>query len=198
MDYDSEYEDISTEPPNLSTTEYTELSKCLYDMCVEQQRPCKDLAIAKRCLCPGLDESETPSPPRILKVSQEDGKGVEVRWCAPTSKVTHYVVSVEGKDKVIERNIKVEERKRAAVLGDVAAGEIVCVEAVNYAGVSKKNSQSCMTYEPQTSDSGLALKQGIIGGVVGLLVVLIVALLLWMHKKRQKSTARTKRSEGVF
>ncbi|XP_056602572.1 LRRN4 C-terminal-like protein [Triplophysa dalaica] len=198
MDY---YEDISIEPPSSSPTEseYTERSECLYDMCMEQQGTCRDLAVATGCLCPGLSGSHIPpSPPRIAKVIQEDAKVVEVHWCAPTSIVTHYIVSVEGKDKVMERNLKVKDKKRAAVLVDVSAGELVCVEAVNTAGASEKNSESCITYEPQTSDSGLALKLEIIGGVVGLLVVLIVAVLLWRHKKHQRSTARRENSEGVF
>lgn len=201
MDYYSEYEDVSTEPPSSSPTdsEYPEDNRCVYDMCIEQQGTCRDLARATGCLCRGLTGSQDPpSQPSNVKVSQEDGKGVEVHWCAPTSIVTHYIVSVEGKDKVTERNLKVEDKKRSAVLGDLAAGEIVCVEAVNNAGVSGKDSQSCMTYEPKTSDSGLALKLGIIGGVMGLLAVVIVAVLLWRHKKRMRLTVRREKSEGVF
>ncbi|KAA0717230.1 hypothetical protein E1301_Tti017335 [Triplophysa tibetana] len=193
------YED--EEPPTSSPTdsEYSEPSICLYDKCTEQQGTCKDLQEATGCLCPGLSGSHIPpSPPYSVTVTQEDGKMVEVHWCAPDSIVTHYIVSVEGKNKVMERNLEVKDKKRAAVLVDVSAGELVCVEAVNTAGTSEKDSQSCMTYEPQTSNSGLALKLEIIGGAVGLLVVLIVAVLLWRHKKHQRSTARRENSEGVL
>nr|XP_055055731.1 LRRN4 C-terminal-like protein [Misgurnus anguillicaudatus] len=197
-DYD-DLEDISTEPPRISPTEYEdrEENRCQYDSCVEQQETCINLQTATGCFCPGLSSFQTPpSPPKELKLSEEDGKGVVVHWCAPDTIVTHYIIKVEGKDKVMEKNFTVDEKKRMAVLGDVAVGMHVCVEAVNFALARGNNSQSCMQFEPQTSDSGLALKLGIIGGVVGLLVVLSLALLLCRHKKLQKSTER--RSNDVF
>lgn len=191
----SDYEDISTQPPRTTPTDNEEREEnlCQYDSCVEQQVTCRDLQDATGCFCPGLSPQNPPDPPEKLKLSEEDGKGVVVHWCAPKSIVMHYIIQVKRKDKVMEK--KVEQKKRMAVLGDVAVGMHVCVEAVNYAGAS----QSCVQFEPQTSDSGLALKLGIIGGVVGLLVVLSLALLLWRHKKLQKATARTeRRSNDVF
>lgn len=187
----SDYEETTTEPPSSSTSEAPELHPCKYDMCMEQQQTCKELAAVTPCLCPGLSpQDKPPSPPHLSGLTQQDDKGVVVHWCAPTSIVTHYIVLVKGKDKVIEREIRVEERKRATVLLDVAAGAVVCVKAANIVGNSTDNFQSCATFEPQHSDSGLALKLGIIGGVVGLIVLLVLALLLWRHKTRQKSAAR--------
>ncbi|XP_077087304.1 leucine-rich repeat neuronal protein 4 isoform X2 [Siphateles boraxobius] len=187
----SDYEENTTEPTSSSTSEVPEFHPCDYDMCVEQQQTCKELAAVTPCLCPGLSPRDNPpSPPRLSHLTQQDDKGVLVHWCAPTSIITHYIVLVKGKDKVIDKEIKVQERKRAVVLRDVAAGALVCVKAVNIAGISTENGQSCATFEPQHSDSGLALKLGIIGGVVGLVVLLILALLLWRHKTLRKSTAR--------
>ncbi|XP_051541609.1 leucine-rich repeat neuronal protein 4-like [Myxocyprinus asiaticus] len=189
----NESEDITTQPSSSSTTQSKGPKlQCFYDMCVEQQEPCLKLSFTTGCLCPGLSGSNIPpSAPYNLKFSQEDSKGVVVHWCAPTSVVTHYVIWVQGKDKQMERNIEVEEQKRTAVLGNVAAGVHVCVEAVNTAGRSGKESQSCDTFEPHHPDSGLALKLGIIGGVVGLIMVLVLVLLLLRHKTWQKTTART-------
>ncbi|KAK7164768.1 hypothetical protein R3I94_003226 [Phoxinus phoxinus] len=189
----SDYDETTTEPLSSSTSEVPELDHCDYDMCVEQQQTCKELqrTAVSPCLCPGLSPRDyPPSPPQLSYITQQDDKGVVVHWCAPTSIVTHYIVLVKGKDKVIDREIEVQEKKRETVLWDVAAGALVCVKAVNIAGDSKENKQSCATFEPQHSDSGLALKLGIIGGVVGLVVLLILALLLWRHKTWRKSTAR--------
>lgn len=198
LDDYSVLEEPITDPPSSSTSEVPELYPCDYDMCVEQQKTCKKFAEVTPCLCPGLSPQDNPpSPPDLKHITQQDDKGVVVHWCAPTSTVTHYIVSVKGKDKAIDREIKVEEWERATVLRDVAAGALVCVKAVNLAGVSTENGQSCATFEPQHSDSGLALKLGIIGGVVGLIVLLILALLLWRHKTWRKSTARNE-EEGVL
>lgn len=192
-----EYEDFTTEPPSSSSThsEQPDLNPCNYDMCVEQQHTCPEFAEATSCLCRGLSSGFTPpSSPSLSHLTQLDGKGVVVHWCAPNSIVTHYIVWVRGNGKV---KIEVEERKRAAVLDDVEAGAHICVEAVNKGGVSTEDDRSCATFEPQNTNSGLALKLGIIGGVVGLILLLILALLLWRHKSRQKSTTRTE-TEGVL
>ncbi|XP_051967700.1 leucine-rich repeat neuronal protein 4-like [Xyrauchen texanus] len=189
-DYYNEFEDA--EPPSSSPTQFEdpENNQCLYDMCVEQQETCLNLSIKARCLCPGLSGHDIrPSAPRLLKLSEEDGKGVVVHWCAPTSMVSYYVIWVYAKD--IHKTIQVEEKKRTALLGDVETGVRVCVQAVNSAGLSEHEIQACTTFEPQHSHSGLALKLGIIGGVVGLIVLLLLAILLWRHKTRHKSSART-------
>ncbi|XP_043094094.1 LRRN4 C-terminal-like protein [Puntigrus tetrazona] len=193
-----QYEDFTTEPPSSSSTnsEYPDLNPCDYDMCVEQQHTCQELRDATGCLCPGLSNIFTrPSPPRLSYLTQKGSKEVLVHWCAPTSFVTHYIVWVSGKS--VNKNIHVEERKRDAVMEDVEAGARICVQAVNKGGVSADDDQSCDTFEPQNTDTGLALKLGIIGGVAGLILLLILALLLWRHKSRQKSSARTK-TEGVL
>ncbi|XP_052448558.1 leucine-rich repeat neuronal protein 4 [Carassius gibelio] len=192
---DDNYEDYTTEPQGPSTTNSEgPNNNCKYDLCVEHQQTCQELARVTGCRCPGLSSAFTPpSPPYLLDLIQQDGKGVVVRWCAPTSIVTHYIVRVKGSGKVE----KVGESKRRAVLDNVEAGAYVCVEAVNKSGVSAKDEKSCAVFQPQNSDSGLALKLGIIGGVVGLILLLILALLLWRHKTRQISTARTE-TEGVL
>ncbi|XP_067296224.1 LRRN4 C-terminal-like protein [Pseudorasbora parva] len=188
-DYNN-FEDPTTRPPSSTPTvsESPELDSCHYDMCIEQQQTCKALSEVTPCLCPGLTEQfQPPIAPDRVHLTQLDDKRVEVHWCAPGSVVTHYIVLVKGKE---DRRIPVEERKRATILQDMAAYDVVCVLAVNHGGSSTEDGQSCDIFEPQHSDSGLALKLGIIGGVVGLIVLLILALLLWRHKIRRKSTAR--------
>ncbi|XP_056312991.1 leucine-rich repeat neuronal protein 4 isoform X2 [Danio aesculapii] len=193
-DYDEYDEETTTASPRSSSTGALELNPCDYDMCVEQRQTCMELAEVENCLCPGLSDLFTrPSPPRISDLIQQGGRGVEVNWCAPTSLISSYNVRVKGNGKVISSRV-VEQHKRALVLEDVEAGAVVCVEAENNGGISD---QSCANFEPKLSDSGLALKLGIIGGVVGLILLLILALLLWRHKKRQKLTARSE-TEGVL
>ncbi|TRY57376.1 hypothetical protein DNTS_024957 [Danionella cerebrum] len=194
------YEDSTTKGPSFSssTTEAPELNPCDYDLCVEQKQSCQELASLFGCLCPGLTGPFIPpSAPRLLFLTPQDRRGVVVHWCAPTSTVTHYTVRVKDIDEAHNRKIEVETRKRAAVLEDVAAGVLVCVDAVNKAGVSKEDEQSCMKFELQDSESGLALKLGIIGGVVGVILLLVLVLLLWRIRTRRKAGARTER-EGVL
>lgn len=184
-----------TVSPSLSSTIAPELNPCDYDMCVEQQQTCRDLAEVENCLCPGLSNVLTrPSAPLISDLIQQGSRGVVVHWCAPTSIITSYNVRVKDKGRVIN-NAVVEQHKRVLVLENVEAGAMVCVQAVNNGGVSEED---CANFEPKHSDSGLALKLGIIGGVVvGLILLLILALLLWRHKRRQKFTARSE-TEGVL
>lgn len=193
-----EYDEVTpTASPSSSSTSALDLNPCDYDMCVEQQQTCIDLAKVENCLCPGLSNVFIrPSPPRISHLTQQGGRGVVVHWCAPTSIITGYIVRVKNKDRVISSR-EVEQHKRALVLEDVEAQAVVCVEAVNKGGVSEEDDQSCANFEPKHADSGLALKLGIIGGVVGLILLLILALLLWRHKRRQKFTARSE-TEGVL
>ncbi|XP_067263297.1 leucine-rich repeat neuronal protein 4 [Chanodichthys erythropterus] len=195
----SVHEDITTEPPSSSSTtsEDTVEGFCDYSLCVEHQQTCAELAAVTGCFCPGLERLHAPSPPTLSYLTQQDDNGVLVHWCAPPSIVTHYKVLVKGKDRDMDREIQVEEKKRKTALRDVAAGALVCVVAVNKIGVSAENQQSCATFKPKQSVSGLALKLGIIGGVVGLIVLLILALLLWRHKKQRESSARTE-TRGVL
>ncbi|KAK2911916.1 hypothetical protein Q8A67_004049 [Cirrhinus molitorella] len=199
-DYYSEYDDITIEPlSSSSTVSEVAPSYCDYDLCVEHQQTCQQLLEATGCLCPGLSSGFTPpSPPHDLSLTiSQDGKMVEVTWCAPTSIVTHYIVWVKGNDKVMDRKVQVEERKRAAVLKDVEVGARICVEAVNKGGASTEDDRTCVTFEIENPNSGFALKMGIIGGVVGLILLLLLGLLLWRHKTWQKSTAQPE-TEGVL
>ncbi|XP_036420635.1 leucine-rich repeat neuronal protein 4 [Colossoma macropomum] len=171
--------------------------RCDYDLCKDQQPSCQKLAATTGCSCPGMSgPHEVPDPPHLRWLSQEGSNRVVVHWCAPASTVTHYLVQVEGKKEGLEAG----ERSRQMDLGKVASGAEVCVLAVNKAGVSTREKHSCTRFQSEISESGLALRLGILGGVVALLVVLALALLLWRFRARRKTLARTETggAEGVL
>ncbi|KAG9282106.1 leucine-rich repeat neuronal protein 4-like [Astyanax mexicanus] len=191
-DYNDDYDTETTTRPVDPVAK-----RCKYDLCQEQQPTCQELAASSGCSCPGMSgPNETPDPPTLRKLSQEGSGGVVVYWCAPASTVTHYVVQVKGR----EGELTAGERRRQLDLGEVEAGTEVCVQAVNRVGVSDRAKHSCTRFQPQSSESVLALKLGIIGGVVTLIVVLVLALLLWRLRIRRKTLARTENggAEGML
>ncbi|XP_062845083.1 LRRN4 C-terminal-like protein [Trichomycterus rosablanca] len=161
---------------------------CHFDLCQDQQVSCHELAKATGCSCPGISgHFQPPDPPHLRILSSEAPGTVVVHWCAPASAVTHYVVLVGGQDEGRQAG----ERTRLMDLGDIAPGTEVCVQAVNRAGISARGSLSCARFEPRGPESGLALKLGLIGGAVVLAVVLVLALLTWRCRRRQKAPTRT-------
>ncbi|XP_072550196.1 leucine-rich repeat neuronal protein 4 [Salminus brasiliensis] len=182
-DYSEDYDTAQTAKPLNPVAE-----RCKYDLCQEQQPSCQQLSASTGCSCPGMSgPNELPDPPQLRKLSYEGSRGVVVYWCAPPSTVTHYIVQVEGQKGEIEAG----DRKRQMELGEIAAGTEVCVQAVNRAGVSDRAKHSCTRFQPQSSESVLALKLGIIGGVVTLILVLVLALLLWRFRTQRKTLTRT-------
>ncbi|KAL6463300.1 hypothetical protein MHYP_G00276910 [Metynnis hypsauchen] len=195
MDDYNDDDDISPSPATKPVPPAAK--QCNYDLCKEQQPSCQQIAAATGCSCPGMrGPHEVPEPPQLRWLSLEGSDRVVVHWCAPTSTVTHYLVQVEGQKEVLEAG----EKSRKIGLGKVASGAEVCVLAVNKVGVSSKEKHSCTHFQPESSESGLALRLGIIGGVVALLVVLTLALLLWRSRTRRKTLARTETggAEGVL
>ncbi|KAJ8348190.1 hypothetical protein SKAU_G00267790 [Synaphobranchus kaupii] len=185
-DYNSYEEDtwLPTKPslpPNLGKPQ-----RCDYDRCRDQERPCVELSAASGCQCPGLSgPQEVPEAPYLKEVSQQ-GSDAVVKWCAPASTVSHYQIVVKDREPLVFMGLS-----RMGVLKDLEAGATVCVEAVNAAGVSSPVQYSCMTYEPE-SDGSLALKAGLIGGALGLLLLLsLVIFLLWRRKVCGKSGGRS-------
>uniref|UniRef100_A0A1A8G1C2 Epidermal growth factor receptor-like transmembrane-juxtamembrane segment domain-containing protein n=1 Tax=Nothobranchius korthausae TaxID=1143690 RepID=A0A1A8G1C2_9TELE len=169
------YEDTVT-PSGLVPVSQQSIQRCDYDPCREDQTPCLTLSAGTGCSCPGFTlDSDIPEAPKLKSVSY-NGSGVVVRWCAPYSQVTTYVVAVEGR----EDELVLEETRRSGVVQDMDHGAKVCVFAVNSAG---KSDGSCMMYRPV--DNWLPLTSGLIGGAVGLLLLLLLVGLLW-RRRRQK------------
>lgn len=161
---------------------------CRYDLCQDQQVSCFELAQTTGCSCPGISSHFQPPEPPHLRILSSEGPGkVVVHWCAPASVVTHYVVLVEGRDERREA----AETRRLMDVGDLTPGTEVCVQAVNRAGASARETRSCARFQPRGSESGLTLKLGLIGGAGVLAVALVLALLWWRCRGRRKASVRT-------
>ncbi|CAN9515038.1 unnamed protein product [Ophioblennius macclurei] len=170
---------------------------CDYNPCLENQEPCAQLSAKTGCLCPGMSAADVPPhPPRIqaLRPSQE-GKGqgkVEVQWCAPSSVVSLYKVTIEGRDG---EPLEFGYAFRRGLIGSLEAGTKVCVEAVNNAGHSFPTEFSCQRYDPPVSTDHKMLV-GIIGGAIALVLILIIgAVILLKSKVCQK--ARRDSTDGL-
>lgn len=188
-DYDNYYDEtFSTEstPKPMGSSD----PHCDYDLCKDQQESCWQLALTRSCSCPGTSNHFIrPDPPSLQTLSVEDkGAVVVVRWCAPPSVVTHYIIQVEGHDAVRS----VGENRRMVELGDLPPGTEVCIEAVNNAGTSTRVKDSCARYEPNSSESRLAVKLVLIGlAVLLVLVILVVSLVLWWCRRHRKNPTGT-------
>ncbi|KAM7374250.1 hypothetical protein PAMP_006918 [Pampus punctatissimus] len=180
-DYDyngNSYEDITFHQK--TTPKEVTLQRCDYNACREGQPSCAELAASKGCLCPGFTlHNVIPLAPKLKTVSR-NGSEVVVQWCAPYSHVTAYIVTVAEKE-----NWKFKNNQRRGSVGDIKHIAVVCVVAVNDAGDSEK---SCMMYYPK-DNSSLPLKAGLIGGALGFLLLLLLAVLLWRHKRQRKQDA---------
>ncbi|XP_022618348.1 LRRN4 C-terminal-like protein [Seriola dumerili] len=153
--------------------------RCKYDPCLEGHVSCAVLAVSTRCLCPGSTLHDvTPEAPSLRSVSW-NGSQVVIKWCAPYSYVTGYVVTVKGQEWQ-----KFGKAQRSGTLGDIEHIAKVCVVAVNDIGPSNG---SCMMYHPR--DTSLPLKAGLIGGALGFLLLLLLAVLLWRHQRQRKQEA---------
>ncbi|XP_028451249.1 leucine-rich repeat neuronal protein 4 [Perca flavescens] len=153
--------------------------KCKYNPCLESQTPCAVLAASSGCTCRGSTlHNERPLAPELKSVSW-NGSEVVLKWCAPYSYVTGYKVTVVGEDTQV-----FGKDRRSGGVGDVDKIAEVCVVAVNDVGNS---TPSCLTYQPK--DRSLPLKAGLIGGALGFLLLLLLAVLLWRHKRQRKQEA---------
>ncbi|XP_070773506.1 leucine-rich repeat neuronal protein 4 [Enoplosus armatus] len=178
---DDYYEDDTVTPilpKRVSPVEGT-LTRCNYKPCLEGQIPCADLAASTGCLCPGFTLYDVaPEAPNLKSVSW-NGSEVVIQWCAPSSHVTAYIVTVGGQERQT-----FGKDQRSGGVGDIDHISEVCVVAVNDAGDSDG---SCLMFQPR--DSSLPLKAGLIGGALGFLLLLLLAVLLWRHKRQRKQEA---------
>lgn len=183
-----DYYDVSeletTTAPGSVPTQAGDLEPCDYDRCLDEQTPCHLLSLAHNCLCPGLSTRlEPPEPPALHSLSH-NASGVVVHWCAPYSHVTSYKVTVGAGNPV-----EFGQRTRTGSIGEVPRGVEVCVLAVNSLGDSEPGEGSCRIFQPP-EDGSVGLKIGLIGGALGLLLLLSLALLLWRLRARRKAGAR--------
>lgn len=172
----SQYEDVTPAAPLTPAPGDGAYEPCDYNPCLEDQVPCADLAAATRCLCPGLTpHTQLPDPPDLRSASW-NGSEVVIRWCAPSSHVTEYRVTVGGEERG-----KFGKEQRSGGVGSVEDVSNVCLVAANDVGESDA---SCVMY--QGGGGGVALKAGLVGGAVVLLLLAALLLLLWRRKGQSK------------
>ncbi|KAF7228299.1 leucine-rich repeat neuronal protein 4 [Nothobranchius furzeri] len=187
MGSDDDYEDYEGEIFSrvLSSSMKTPLLRselCNHDPCKENQEPCNVLKAQTGCLCPGRSGvDQPPHAPRIqalMPVTEGDNTGdIEVRWCAPSSVVSAYRVSVEGREGDL---LEFGDSSRLGLVGPLEVGTKVCVQAVNSAGQSSPSEFSCMRYTHSESSDHKLLTWIIVGGVA--LVLLLVAAVVTICK----------------
>lgn len=174
-----QFGEVTTILPKRVSTHRGQSQRCNYNPCLENQISCHDLSDSTGCLCPGFTlYDEAPEAPSLKSVSW-NGSEVIVQWCAPYSYVTAYTVTVGGKEwQTFGKD------QRSAALGDIDHIAEVCVVASNDRGSSK---ESCRMYHPR--DNSLPLKAGLIGGALGFLLLLLLGVLLWRHRRQRKQEA---------
>uniref|UniRef100_A0A3Q3MCR8 Uncharacterized protein n=1 Tax=Mastacembelus armatus TaxID=205130 RepID=A0A3Q3MCR8_9TELE len=178
-DYDRLEDTVTSSLPNRVSTYGGTPQHCVYNPCLENQIPCAEQAAYSGCLCPGFTlHNKAPQAPDLKSVFW-NGSEVVIQWCAPYSYVKTYIVTKDG-----QNSQKFEKDKRSATVGTIDHITEVCVFAENDSGTSNG---SCMTYHPR--DNSLALKAGLIGGALGFLLLLLLAVLLWRHRRQRKQEA---------
>ncbi|XP_035034804.2 LRRN4 C-terminal-like protein [Hippoglossus stenolepis] len=178
-DYDELEDKVTTIVPRRGLTDVRPPQRCNYDPCLEGQISCSVLRESTKCSCPGHTlHNQAPEAPNLRSVSW-NGSDVVIQWCAPYSYVTTYLVTVGDQQQQI-----FGKEKRSGGLGILENIAEVCVVAVNGIGSSPG---SCMMYHPR--DSSLPLTAGLIGGALGFLLLLLLAVLLWRHKRQRKQEA---------
>ncbi|XP_053297354.1 LRRN4 C-terminal-like protein [Pleuronectes platessa] len=178
-DYDQFDDTTTTLVPERGLPDVAAPQRCNYDPCLEGQVSCSVLRASTKCLCPGHTlHNQAPEAPDLRSVSW-NGSDVVIQWCAPYSYVTTYLVTVGGQQRQI-----FGKEKRSGGLGLIETIAEVCVVAENESGSSPG---SCMMYHPR--DSSLPLKAGLTGGALGFLLLLLLAVLLWRHKRQRKQEA---------
>ncbi|CAN9501454.1 unnamed protein product [Ophioblennius macclurei] len=177
--YDDDEETATSIVPKRVSSEARTWPRCEFSLCAENQTPCNELAKSTNCSCPGITlQDEAPQTPDLKSVSW-NGSDVVLRWCAPHSHVTAYVATVGG-----QRKQMFGERQRSGSVGHVEHVSKVCLFAVNEAG---NGEASCKMYYP--GSRSLPLTAGLVGGALGLLLLVLLGLLLWRHRKQRKQEA---------
>lgn len=187
-----DYENIYDETPTtelVSKPTNSQHPSCEYDHCKDHQESCQKLTLALSCSCPGISGPfELPDPPSLQGLFFDSKGTVIVRWCAPSSTVTHYLVGVKGQNE--KRKAKVD--RRMMELGNLDSGTEVCVEAVNKMGSSAQRIESCIQFESRTSETKLIIKLVLIGAAVLFVVgILVMALLIWCCRRHRQSPTQT-------
>ncbi|XP_026226131.1 LRRN4 C-terminal-like protein [Anabas testudineus] len=173
------FEDSTTIAPTRVPTHGGVAQRCNYNPCVESQISCNELSVSTGCLCPGFTLHNVPPEAPSLKSVSWNGSQVIIQWCAPYSYVNAYTVTVGGQERQ-----QFGKHQRSGALGNIEHIAEVCVLAVNDSGASDG---ACGMYHP--TDNSLALRAGLIGGALGFLLLLLLGVLLWRHRRQRKQAA---------
>uniref|UniRef100_A0A3Q4AI18 Uncharacterized protein n=1 Tax=Mola mola TaxID=94237 RepID=A0A3Q4AI18_MOLML len=199
--YDEYDENDNSTPkalPSVKTSlSHGKLQLCQYNPCLENQEPCAQLSGKTGCLCPGVSGADMPPHAPIINMLRpvtygEDSGKVEVQWCAPSSVVSEYRVVLQGSEG---EPLEFQATRRSGLVGFLAAGDRVCVEAVNAAGHSTPSDFSCRRYNPPNS-SDHQLLWGIVGGGVTLLLLLIITTVI-LKKYQLCQNAKGDSTDGL-
>lgn len=178
-DYSVDQYPLSTHVPDTPPPARSRpLERCDYNPCMENQTSCQLQEANRQCLCPGFTlPDQAPLPPALRSLAW-NGSQVVVRWCAPYSHVTGYLVTV-GRAKRGQFGMG----QRSGGLGAVDYLTEVCLSAVNEAGVSKA---ACQVYRNDGHGGLRPLTLGLVGGTLVLLLLSLLAVLLWRRRRQRK------------
>ncbi|XP_051903419.1 leucine-rich repeat neuronal protein 4 [Hippocampus zosterae] len=175
-DYHDNEDEVETVPTKTVPSNGGTSKRCEYNPCEEDQPTCFELSVINACLCPGSTSHLVAPEAPFLKTLTWNGSDVVLRWCAPHSFVKGYRVTVGGSERR-----RFGKERRGGGVGPVENVSEVCVLALNDAGESEG---SCMMYRPD--ERSVALKAGLIGGTLGLLLLVSLAVLLWRRRQQRK------------
>jgi len=159
---------------------------CDYNPCVHLQRPCPELQALKawNCRCPG-DPSTPPGPVVALQVTRVWPTAAGVRWCAPGSAASAFLVWVlRGDGSVLSNGSVSSWTRQTDVFGLAADGHVytVCVSARNSVGaVSHKR---CVPVT--TAYDAEALAVYVLSGASCVLLVAAVVLSLCLYRQCER------------
>ena len=172
---------------------------CDYDQCVHLQRPCPELQHLKgwSCRCPAqstADPSATPGPVVALEVTRAWPTAARVRWCAPDSPLSTFLVWVLRGDGSAVSNSSVSPRTRQADVFGLSAGgheHRVCVSAQSTGG-ALSHTRCVPVTTPRDAE---AIAMHVLSGACGVLLLAAVVLSLCLYRQCERRRREASRCE---
>ncbi|KAK0132252.1 Leucine-rich repeat neuronal protein 4 [Merluccius polli] len=164
---------------------------CDYDPCVHLQRPCPELKHLKgwNCRCSPAqsagEPSATPGPVVALEVTRAWPTAASLRWCAPDSALSAFLVWVlRGDGSVVSNGSVSSWTRQADVYGLAAGGHVysVCVSAQSAAGALSHRRCVAVT----TANDAEAVAAYVLAGVCGVLLPAAVLLSLCLYRQCER------------